>query len=414
MKIVHINCSNYLGGAAVAAGRLNEAMQINGYDSIFLASDYKPSPFYKAVPINRKKSLGFLFRVHSIIDVVLLKWRKPIGYWSLASSGFDVAKSEYIRNADIIFIHWVSRGCLSLSGIENILKLGKPVFFFMHDMWLITGGCHHSFSCNGYMDSCSNCPLLKYSIGNISKRILSKKKRLFNKYDNWQIITPSVWLSLCAQKSALGHTHKISVCKNLINTSLFKPLSKEYSRNLFNFPQDKKLILFGADNIKGPYKGWEYLVKALNSLGCNNIECVIFGALSDETVLNDIPYPIHYVGYAQQYLLITLYNAVDLLLVPSLADNFPNIIVESLACGTPVVAFDVGGIPDLIQHKKNGYLAKYRDINDLVCGITYVLDLKNNSFLGINARLFAESYLSYNSIVDYEKILDSIIYAKKK
>jgi glycosyltransferase involved in cell wall biosynthesis len=285
-------------------------------------------------------------------------------------------------------LHWINRDFLSIKGIEKILKLGKPVYWVLHDMWAMTGGCHHSFECNKYETHCGNCPnLIKPSAKDSSYHLFEKKLEIFDKYKNLQIITPSKWLGECAKKSRLFSKKNIQVIPNVMDTSIYKPIDKSIARSIFKLSDDKKIILFGAvEGTINPYKGWNYLLEALKHLAQteNNIEAFIFGSEHSQTIVDAVPFPVHFSGHLNDdESLCMLYNAADVFVASSLADNFPNTIVESLACGTPVVGFNVGGIPDLVDHKRTGYLARYKDSNDLAEGIRWVLNCKED--LGKNA-----------------------------
>ncbi len=385
MKILHLSTSDYSGGASIAAFRLHKAMLKVGINSSMLVAEktriqdknihlFKPNFYVKLF----KRIVTKLTSKYKVTEYNPLR-----GLFSKPVFSAGVACHPMIAQADIIYLHWINRDFLSIADIKKILQLGKPVYWVLHDMWAITGGCHHSFECKKYETHCGNCPnLLNPAAKDASYRLFEKKLTVFDRYDNLQIITPSKWLGECAKKSRLFSKKKIQVRPNILDTSIYKPVDQQVARSVFNLPTDKKIILFGAiEGAINPYKGWSYLQTALQKLAENNtnIEAFIFGSEFSQAIVDVVPFPVHFSGHLHDdQSLCMLYNAADVFVASSLADNFPNTIVESLACGTPVVGFNVGGIPDLIDHKQNGYLAHYKDSDDLAEGIRWVLDCKED------------------------------------
>jgi glycosyltransferase involved in cell wall biosynthesis len=381
MKILHLSTSD-VGGAGIAASRIHLAMKKSQLDSNMLVL-YKQGddPDIQCV-----KGLGKLYprlgeELRKRIDK---RVRSEYGMFSYAKYGMDVTDYDVFNQADIIYIHWVhGSSFLSLSNIDQILKTKKQIVIFLHDMWYITGGCHYSFDCNKYQTECNHCQMLttnKYK--DISYKQFKKKAHIFAKYDNLSFVTASKWMTECVKKSALATNKKVACIPYPLNLSIFKPHDKQFSRTIFNLPPDKKIVCFGAIlAISNSYKGWSYLEIALKKLkerDINDIEVLIFGSCFNQAIVDQIPFPVHFSGHLHDaYSLSLIYNAVDVYVTPTLAEAFGQTCLESMACGTPVVGFNVGGIPDMIEHKKNGYLARYKDSDDLANGIEYVLDSDN-------------------------------------
>ena len=364
-----------------AALRLHKAFHEEGVDSRIISQNFD-------IIIDSKiKYLGKKSKIIARLNNKLQKYinRKNIkqyGLFSFPILGTNISGMEEIKNADIIYMHWTLQGFLNLSNIEQLLKLKKPVIIILHDMWWITGGCHHSFTCEKYISGCNNCQIFPGNKKNdLSAKEFNKKLKLFLKYDNLCFVSPSRWLYDCAKKSLLIKDKPVFYIPNVIDNKLFKPFDKNIAKYILNIDTNETVIAFGAVKIDSPYKGWAYLQKALVILkqdeSIKNISLLIFGSGYNKQIADAIPFKTKFMGHLRDdYSVITAYNAADVFIVPSLADNQPTVVMESMCCGTPVVGFDVGGIPDMISHKENGYLAKYKDSEDIVNGIKFCIENK--------------------------------------
>jgi glycosyltransferase involved in cell wall biosynthesis len=335
--------------------------------------------------------------------------RKEFGPFSYPVLGSDVSRVNEIKNADIIYLHWVLGGFLNLSSIEKLLKLDKPVVMIMHDMWTITGGCHYSFACTKYISGCSNCPILPGNKAkDLSFREFKKKQKIFSKYDNLFFISPSRWLYDCTKKALLTRDKPVFCIPNALDGTIFKPFDKPVAKQILNIDPEETIIAFGAVAIDSPYKGFIFLQEALQILqkqDLKRITVLIFGSNHNKKIADAIPFKTRFMGHLNDdYSMVLLYNCTDVLVVPSLADNLPTVVLEALSCGTPVVGFNVGGIPDLIDHKKNGYLAQYKDAGDIASGIRYCIE---NKIRGRRLPEFEE-----NSVV--EKHVELMHFIKNK
>lgn len=400
MNIVHISTSDLIGGAAIAAYRLNLAFNKKGFNSKMLVLN-SVSNNISVVPFDSKIKYFkhiFCFKIEQYIQKRIFNNNYT---YSLGLRGESIRKHPLLRKADIIYIHWVGNSFISMKEIRKVALLGKPIYLFLHDMYYITGGCHHSFDCDGYKSNCIGCtnihnPSFKW----VANRILEKKRNLWNDLNNLHIITPSLWLSDCVRESTLFRNTNTTTIPNILDTTSFKVLDRKIARSILNLPNDKKLICFGANGgSKDPYKGWNILLESIKYMTSNNVEVVLFGGMLSYEEEKRINFRIHQLGYFHDsYSLILMYNACDVFVTPSLAENFPQTITESIACGTPCVGFNIGGIPDLIKHKQTGYLAKYKDVKDLAKGIDWVLN--DTSITREYLHNFAEKMYSENIIVE--------------
>lgn len=382
MNVVIINKTDMQGGAAIAASRLKNALAESGLEVSMLVQ--KKLSDDSSVTVSRKGKVAkygeFLLFVLERLYFWFYEQSKAIRFaFSPAIAGENISKHHLVKNADIIHLHWFNQGYLSLKTLEKLLNNEKPVIWTLHDMWAFTGGCHYSGDCENYKTACGHCKFLKTPGANdLSNEIWQKKKKMLEKSDIY-FVTCSEWLANRARESSLLKNAKIVSIPNPIDTSLYYPRNRQKAREKLHLPANRKLILFGAANIMDERKGLNYLLQALKKLKEQNqgladtIDVILFGKSGPDFV-RQIPYRVHDRGLIQDVSeLIDLYSAADLFVLPSLEDNLPNTIMESMACGTPVVAFRTGGIPEMLDHKINGYLAQYKSVEDLKAGILYSL-----------------------------------------
>jgi glycosyltransferase involved in cell wall biosynthesis len=299
--------------------------------------------------------------------------------------------------------------------IEELERINKPIIWTLHDMWAFTGGCHCSYGCEGFRHSCGNCPQLNRSSKNdLSRYILSRKKKAWSKLDI-TIVTPSSWLAECARMSSLFKRNRVEVIHNGLNLDVYKPTNKTTAREILGLPDNKKLILCGAMKAVSDHnKGFDLLyegVKQLSAKWSGRAELLVFGSSEPENS-SDFGLPVHYLGYLYDDVsLALLYSAADIMVVPSRQEAFGQTASESLACGTAAVAFDIGGLRDIIDHQKTGYLAKPFDISDLAAGIEWVLsDEKRHKELCIKAREKAVNCFDVEKIArQYAELYESIL-----
>jgi glycosyltransferase involved in cell wall biosynthesis len=280
-------------------------------------------------------------------------------------------------------------------------------------MWAFTGGCHYDELCGAYKNKCGECTVLASKRKkDISRKIFNRKQKTYLKLVNMTIVGLSNWLAMCAKNSSLLQEKKIVNLPNPIDSDVFQAFDKLKARELWGLPKNKKLVLYGAMGATSdPRKGFNELGDAFKNIDRDDVEFVVFGA---STPLNppNIGCKTNYIGrLSDDVSLVTLYSAVDVMIVPSKQENLSNAIMESLACATPVVGFDIGGNSDLIEHKKNGYLAQPFDAPDLANGIEWVLDNENYDEFCFNARdkvmrefdskIVAEKYIQlYKEIIN--------------
>lgn len=390
-------CTSLGGGAGRAAYRIHQGVRNLGVDSrmllkagrsndmnIITLDDFVPyNSFYKAFDWTRNKCKN------QIQHFLWNRYPERENVFMSDLRGTDLHGALRKLDYDVLHLHWINNRFISL---EDLPK-NKPIVWTLHDSWPFCGICHYFFECKEYMYHCGCCPFLHSGKSNDLSYWVWKQKDEIYKDLNLHIVTPSHWLGECAKRSSLMGHLPVTIIPNCLDVNVYRPLkeneiSSKWS-DLARVKLKKKLILFGAVNaVKDKVKGFSHLMSALSALetqgNTDDIELVVFGANESELSIN---IPVHYVGYVSNPLeMVSLYNLADVTVVPSLSENLSCTIMESLSCGTPVVAFNIGGNSDMIEHKVNGYLAKERDDADLAEGIRWCLDNNQNNCLRKAAR----------------------------
>ena len=416
MRVLLINTSERIGGAAIAASRLMESLKSYGIKAKMLVRD-KQTDRISVVSLEHNWRMVWKFVWERIVIWKANHFKKDnLFAIDIANTGTDITSLPEFQQADVIHLHWLNQGMLSLKNIEKILASGKPVVWTMHDMWPCTGICHHARTCDKYQNECHHCPFLHGNGGkkDLSYRTFQKKLKIYR--DNRiNFVTCSHWLEEQAKKSALLSGHSVTSIPNPINTNLFKPRNKQEAREKCLLPQDKKLMLFGSVKITDKRKGIDYLIESCKLLADRHPELreqlgvVAFGNQSQqlESLLPFKVYPQNFVN--NEHRLVDIYNAVDIFVTPSLEENLPNTIMEAMACGIPCVGFNVGGIPEMIDHLHNGYVAQYKSAEDFANGIYWILNEPDYAELSEQAcrkavTHYSESIIAKRYIDLYNKV----------
>ena len=386
MRILIVNTSERTGGAAVAANRLMKALNNNGAKAKMLVRD-KETETLTVVPLPHSPRLRWHFLWERLVIFCRLHFsRQHLFEVDIANAGYDITKLPEFQEADVIHLHWVNQGMLSLKGIQKILQSGKPVVWTMHDIWPATALCHVTLGCQHFTSQCGNCRLLPGggSSHDYSTTIWQRKQRMLAD-ENIYFVACSHWLESEAKRSALLKGQKITSIPNPIDTRIYKKGDKQEARQRLGLPLDKKLILFASQRVTNVNKGMDYLIEACRQQQISDAAVVILGGHAEEVVsqLSLEAYPLGYVNDEQR--IVDVYHAVDVFVLPSLSENLPNTIMEAMACGVPCVGFKVGGIPEEIDHRRNGYVAEYRSAEDLARGIRWILAEADYEELSKNA-----------------------------
>ena len=373
LHIVLLSYHDSNGGAGIAAGRLKVALESEGHRVDYLVRE-------KASSSNSIKSgNGIISWLKFIAErLFFLRFEKDKSIRFLFNPGIfgsDISKHPLIQQADILHLHWVNFGFLSVDDIASLTRLNKPIFWTLHDMWAFTGGCHHSGTCEHFQLSCGDCKFLKNPNPNdLSHRLWEAKKNGFAE-KNLHIITCSDWLGNRAKQSSILGEHEIKTIPNAIDTNFFAP-----STTNLNLDPNKKYVLFVAMRVNAPAKGFHLLKEALAYLDPTTTELLIVGGEMTE----QLPLKSHSFGQVTDpSKMRDIYAAADVFVTPSLEENLPNTIMEAMACGTACVGFEVGGIPEMVENQQTGYVARAFDPEDLAKGILWCLE---NQKAGEKAR----------------------------
>ncbi len=423
MKILLVNTYDS-GGAGSACLRLHSGLLQESIDSkVLLKAKQTQAPYtYKLKPIlkristtlkTRRKFKGILISFGFIKKRTIKKKNtfienrdKRLEFFTFPDSSFDITSSNLYEEADIINLHWVAD---FLDYKSFFKKNTKPVVWTIHDMNPFSGGEHYEeeylgIDQNGY-------PIIRI-VSEIEKKVFKKnielKLEALNGVKNLHIVTLCKWMNKEVKKSVLFKNFPIHLIPNGIDTSVFKLIDKNYSRELLNLPLDKKIILFVADSIDNNRKGFSYLKKAFENLNNSNLVLCAIGHINEEIQVTDGIIELGFIKDENR--MCTIYNAADVFVIPSLMDNLPNTVIESLSCGTPVIGFPVGGIPDMVQDGINGLLAKEISVNALVETINTFLntmDSFDRDSIRTKAVMKYDLKIQANSYIDlFENILE--------
>ncbi|MCH7827365.1 MAG: glycosyltransferase family 4 protein [Bacteroidetes bacterium] len=381
MNVTLINSADTNSGAARAAYAILKALRKNGTPAKMLVQTKSGNDdFVHPVDKNTFSSIHTLSRKAFDFTIINLLTKHERGRFSFPIFGINIYDNDIIKNADLLHLNWINEGFFSLNTFRKLAELNKPIVWTLHDMWAFTGGCHYSGKCDNYKMRCINCPSLKFpSDTDASSTIFARKLEIYKRL-NLNIVTCSKWLAEEARQSVLLSNFDIRVIPNPIDTDIYKPIDKTEAKKYFNLPKDRLQILFATMTVKETRKGFDYFNKSirklyeLNSNLKNKIELTVLGAAEKE-MFDDFPFKVNSLGrLSSDKEIVSCYNAADVFVAPSLQDNLPNTVMEAMACGVPSVAFNIGGMPDMIEHNINGYLANKFSVEDLAVGINLLLE----------------------------------------
>jgi glycosyltransferase involved in cell wall biosynthesis len=376
LKVELVSYSDAKGGAFRATFRLHRALVMAGHDSVLRVLE-KHSDDWRVISSNIMAGIRVRIRLKRLSDRVMRYQKSENSTLHSAPLIFSSGIDREINSSDsqVVNLHWINANMMS---VKDIGRISKPVVWTMHDMWPFSGSEHLADDApgarfeSGYRRN--NRPAGDGGL-DVDRWVWKQKLKAWRR--PMHIVTPSRWLAECARRSVLMRDWPISVIPNPLNTRIYRPHSKANVRKLFQLPEDMQLIAFGALGADQDYnKGFDMLLSAVRLIAADNknIACVVFGQSEPEHA-PDFGMQVYWMGYLYDDISLTmLYSAVDVMVVPSRQENLPQSGTEAQACGCPVVAFNCTGLPDVVNHKKTGYLAEAYSISDLATGISWVLE----------------------------------------
>jgi glycosyltransferase involved in cell wall biosynthesis len=402
LRILLASAHDRKGGAAVAASRLRDGL---------LSLGHAPRMFVQTQSVQHPATCGprtaterTINRLRSNIDGLAL--RRYNTQPELFSASWLPRRWPAMADAgpfDIVHLHWTNAGFLS---VRDIGAIQVPVVWTLHDMWAFTGGCQYDAGCGRFAVGCGRCPVLgSGGDDDLSFRRFKAKRALWAAL-RLTIVCPSRWMASEAARSSIFAGREIVVLRNGLNLQRYKPIDRAFARSALGLPSHLRLVLFGALNPGGDQrKGYDLLQEAVGVLASSSdvskqsneagLGLVVFGSENErQERLQGLP--TWYLGHlTDDVSLALLYAACDVFVAPSRQENLANTVAEALACGTPCVAFNIGGMPDLIEHGENGFLAQPFDAADLARGITWCLERADGRWerLCDRARRFSIEHL---------------------
>ncbi|NIM10839.1 MAG: glycosyltransferase [Candidatus Aminicenantes bacterium] len=387
MNILIINTSDIMGGAARAAYRLHKGLNRIGINSLMLTKIMKSQDervLQANLPVDDDSSIEL-----EIIDLITKNYIKnnrtnlSNTFYSLGYPGYDLASMKIMDRVDLINLHWVA-GFQSTESISSLLKLGKPVVWTLHDQNPFTGGCHYSAGCTLYESDCNTCPQLANDPYNFSYYNLKNKVTHFQD-KNITIVSPSQWLANLARHSMVFRNSNVVTIPNSIEINVFTPQNKGTAKRKLGIAESCLTVLTGASGWREKRKGFSEFLSTMryclknkkfkSLVDAGELLLLCFGTPANEMDRLKIPYQSFGHVHSDEKL-CDIYNAADIFVFPSVEDNLPNTILEAMACATPVIAFNTGGMPDMINDGGTGRLVPFRDVEKLAAAL---LDLIFNA-----------------------------------
>jgi len=414
VKILQVSTYDISGGAARATCRLKMGLRATGHDCRMLVRHKHTEDLHtyaiSSTPAGEDNLREFF--LNGVIQdhfIPAHRTEKSNTMFSLPYPGSDIAQMPALNEADVINLHWVAQYQSPVT-LRKLCSLGKPVVWTLHDQWAFTGGCHYTAGCQKYQTNCAQCPQLDNELSSIPSAVLKDKLDLFSGLA-LTFVTPSQWMADCLQKSRVFRDRRIEVIPNSLETDVFSPSSKEKAKLTLGLEKDTLTFLFGGEDANERRKGFLELVTAVKYLRkksefkalleTKKVTMLCFGRPSDELVSTEIPVvSLGYLGSDSE--IRDAYCAADVFILPSLEDNLPNTVLEAMSCGTPVVAFEIGGVPDMVDDGITGQLVPLGDTSQMGDAIlSLLLDSNRRKLMGEKCR--EKIQLEYPLIVQAQR-----------
>lgn len=394
MKILIIGTTDIIGGAAKVSWDIKDALEKRGDDvSMFVADKRSSDPMVKIIPRQKwRKFLGFLLATEDLL-----------------SSDWILKTPEY-KNADIVHCHNLHGRYFNLSTLQK-MSVEKPVVWTLHDEWAITPHGAYTIEGNEMKYGLLVCPDKNTPpriLWDNTKYLAWRKNSIYRK-SKLHIVTPSQWLKKRVEKTILS-LQDVRFIPNGVDADIFKMSDKVLARQKLNLPLNKKIVLFLANDAKNNmWKGWKYTEEIIRKY--KDDKNMLFVSVGNHSVHQDES-NVKYLSHLEKKEDIALYySASDILLFTSIAENFPLVILEAMGCGLPIVSFDVGGVKEVVAHKENGYISKYKDTESLIEGMEYMLSLgcdQIKKISGSSSSKIRDSFSKTTMVNTYLNLYDEL------
>lgn len=368
MRVLHVSGAGVSGGgAARATYRLHTGLREAGVDSrVLVGYDDTSDPTVDGTSGVRGRLRQAARRRITKLPLYRYPNRDPEPF-SLAWVPERRLAQIRAHDPDIVHLHWVAGGFLRP---KTIAAIDVPVVWTLHDMWPFTGGCHVSGTCSKYQDHCMKCPQLGASNKKDLSHQLFNRKKKYLKNKRIHLVAPSSWMKKCAVDSSIFSNNPIRVIHNGLRTDSFYPRDYSYFENEHGISNNKTVVCFGS-SYQSKFKGMKLMYEVAESINSlDNIQMICFGAPPPEQLTNLSS--VSYIGYLDDTHIKYAYSDADIFIMPSKVESFGQMASESLASGTPVVAFEATGIRDVVDHKHTGYLAEPYKPDDIVNGVKWI------------------------------------------
>jgi glycosyltransferase involved in cell wall biosynthesis len=412
-RILHLSTYDYQDGAARGSTWLAKALRLRGMESsLVVGRKRSDDPTVHQLP---GKLAPITTALRMKFDLLPLhRYRKPEeAFWTIGWVPCRLDRLLHQFAPDIVHLHWVGGGFLPIQALK---QFQCPIVWTLRDMWSFTGGCHYTAGCKRYQGACGACPQLRSDRdADLSRAVWKRKEKQWQGLDLW-LVAISDWLARCVQSSALLSSYPTEVIPNGLDLNRFHPTDKLVARRAWDFPIDRQIVTYGAMRAtQDPRKGYRELLAAIEKLKAiqhvADLLLVVFGDLKPGDLPN-IGIESRNVGYIDDdQRLSLLYSAADVAVVPSIEEAFGKTVIEAMASGTPVVAFNAGGPRDIITHLHDGFLAEPYSTDDLAAGIAWCLDqVKIGPPLGRRARAKVEAKFDIDMVAaSYERLYRRIL-----
>jgi glycosyltransferase involved in cell wall biosynthesis len=385
-----------------------------GHDSILLVAHRRsddPTVLTCVLPSNLSSRLQRRIRAQQI-NRSFSRYRgtRPAGYEKFTDDRTPYGSTlvRQLPACDVINLHWIA-DFVDLTGFFSQVPSGVPIFWRLSDMNAVTGGCHYDNGCGRYLTGCGTCPQIgSTDPEDLSRQIWRRKQAVFDRIDSGRlhIIALNRWMADTVRQSPLLRKFQVTIIPNGVDTNVFAPRDRSLSRDVLDIPKDRRVVLFAAaEGVANKRKGFSMLTQALRALhGVKDLLLVCVGGQGQRL---DVDIPHLHLGHVHDERLLSLvYSAADLYVIPSLQDNQPNTVLEAMACGTPVVGFDVGGIPDMVRPQVTGLISAPEDVTALGAAIVDLLGSseKRSAMSQASRRIVMEEYTRERQVKRYAEL----------